>query len=84
MSRITYFSEKEGYDVAANIRKNKYPCDVIHFDTGWFDVDWQCDYKFSENRFQNPQQMLKDLRSPRFPCMSCGSCLISLLKPLFL
>ena len=63
MSRITYFSEKEGYDVAANIRKNKYPCDVIHFDTGWFDVDWQCDYKFSENRFQNPQQMLKDLRS---------------------
>ena len=66
MSRITYFSEKEGYDVAANIRKNKYPCDVIHFDTGWFDVAWQCDYKFSENRFQNPQQMLKDLRSQGF------------------
>lgn len=66
MSRITYLSEKEGYDVAANIRKNKYPCDVIHFDTGWFDVDWQCDYKFSENRFQNPQQMLKDLRSQGF------------------
>lgn len=66
MSRITYFSEKEGYDVAANIRKNKYPCDVIHFDTGWFDVDWQCDYKFSGNRFQNPQQMLKDLRSQGF------------------
>lgn len=66
MSRSTYFSEKEGYDVAANIRKNKYPCDVIHFDTGWFDVDWQCDYKFSENRFQNPQQMLKDLRSQGF------------------
>lgn len=66
MSRITYFSEKEGYDVAANIRKNKYPCDVIHFDTGWFDVDWQCDYKFSENRFQNPQQMLKDLKLQGF------------------
>lgn len=66
MSCITYFSEKEGYDVAANIRKNKYPCDVIHFDTGWFDVDWQCDYKFSENRFQNPRQMLKDLKSQGF------------------
>ena len=66
MSRITYFSEKEGYDVAANIRKNKYPCDVIHFDTGWFGVDGQWDYKFSENRFQNPQQMLKDLRSQGF------------------
>ena len=66
MSRITYFRAKEGYAGAANSRKNKDPCDVIHFDTGWFDVDWQCDYKFSENRFQNPQQMLKDLRSQGF------------------
>lgn len=52
--------------MAASIRKNKYPCDVIHFDTGWFDVDWQCDYKFSENRFDNPQQMLNDLKSQGF------------------
>ena len=66
MSRITYFSEKEGYDVAANIRKNMIQCVVIHFDNGGFDVDWQCDYKFSENRFQNPQQMLKDLKSQGF------------------
>ena len=66
MSRITYFSQEEGYEVANNIRKHKYPCDVIHFDTGWFDVDWQCDYKFSENRFDNPEQMLKDFREQGF------------------
>lgn len=66
MSRITYFSEQEGYDVATNIRKHRYPCDVIHFDTGWFDVDWQCDYQFSPKRFQNPGQMLKDLRAKGF------------------
>lgn len=66
MSRITYFSEKEGYEVAANIRKNKYPCDVIHFDTGWFDVDWQCDYKFSKNRFSNPEKMLSDFKKDGF------------------
>lgn len=66
MSRITYFSEKEGYEVAANIRKNKYPCDVIHFDTGWFDVDWQCDYKFSKNRFPNPEKMLSDFKKDGF------------------
>lgn len=66
MSRITYFSEQEGYDVAANIRKHRYPCDVIHFDTGWFDMDWQCDYQFSPKRFQNPGQMLKDLRAKGF------------------
>jgi alpha-D-xyloside xylohydrolase len=66
MSRITYFSEKEGYEVAANLRKHKVPSDVIHFDTGWFDVDWQCDYRFSPSRFPNPEKMLADLRKDGF------------------
>jgi alpha-D-xyloside xylohydrolase len=66
MSRITYFSEQEGYEVAQNLRKNKIPADVIHFDTGWFDTDWQCDYEFSPSRFPNPQQMLADLKKDGF------------------
>lgn len=66
MSRITYFSQEEGYDVANKIRQNKYPCDVIHFDTGWFDVDWQCDYKFSPNRFDDPEKMLADFKDMGF------------------
>jgi alpha-D-xyloside xylohydrolase len=66
MSRITYFSEKEGYEVAQNLRKHKIPSDVIHFDTGWFDVDWQCDYEFSPSRFPNPQKMINDLKDEGF------------------
>lgn len=66
MSRITYFSQEEGYDVAEKIRENNYPCDVIHFDTGWFDVDWQCDYKFSPNRFDDPKKMLADFKDMGF------------------
>ena len=66
MSRITYTSEKEGRDVARNIREGKYPCDVIHFDTGWFDVDWQCDYEFSKQRFDNPAKMLQDFAKDGF------------------
>lgn len=66
MSRITYFSQEEGYDVAEKIRSNNYPCDVIHFDTGWFDVDWQCDYKFSPKRFSDPEKMLSDLKDMGF------------------
>lgn len=66
MSRISYFSEKQGYEVAENIRKNKYPCDVIHFDTGWFDVDWQCDYEFSKSRFPDPDKMLGDFKKDGF------------------
>ncbi|HPT43728.1 MAG TPA: glycoside hydrolase family 31 protein [Paludibacteraceae bacterium] len=66
MSRITYFEQKEGYDVAVKLRENKIPADVIHFDTGWFETDWQCDYKFSPSRFSDPQKMITDLRKDGF------------------
>lgn len=66
ISRITYFSQKDGYDVAENLRKHKIPSDVIHFDTGWFETDWQCDYQFAPNRFSDPQLMLDDLKKKGF------------------
>lgn len=65
MSRITYFSQEEGYEVAKNIREGEYPCDVIHFDTGWFETDWQCDYKFS-SRFSDAAKMIDDLKKDGF------------------
>lgn len=61
MSRITYFSQEEGLDIAHKLRENRIPSDVIHFDTGWFDIDWQCDYEFSKNRFKNPVKMLRQM-----------------------
>lgn len=66
MSRISYFSQKEGLDVARQLRAHKIPADVIHFDTGWFGTDWQCDYEFSKERFPNPEAMLKSLKSDGF------------------
>lgn len=66
MSRITYFSEDEGRDVARQLRNNRIPSDVIHFDTGWFGVDWQCDYAFAPDRFNNPEKMLADLKKDGF------------------
>ena len=66
MSRISYFSQKEGMDIAANLRSHKIPADVIHFDTGWFGVDWQCDYQFARDRFPNPVGMLNSLRKDGF------------------
>ena len=66
MSRISYFSEDEGRDVAAKLRSNRIPADVIHFDTGWFDTDWQCDYEFSPERFRNPRKMISDLAKDGF------------------
>lgn len=66
MSRITYFSEQEGREVAKNLRKNKIPSDVIHFDTGWFDIDWRNNYEFSEDRFDDPVDMMADMKKQGF------------------
>ena len=66
MSRITYFSEEDGRTVAKDLRKNKIPCDVIHFDTGWFETDWRCDYQFSTSRFEDAGKMITDLKKQGF------------------
>src|SRR5262245_10262872 len=62
MSRITYNSESQVREVAAKLREHKIPADVIHLDTGWFETDWQCDYKFSPSRFTDPAKMISDLK----------------------
>ena len=66
MSRITYFSEADGRNVAAKLRANKIPTDVLHFDTGWFETDWRCDYEFAASRFDDPEKMITDLRADGF------------------
>ncbi|MBK7937203.1 MAG: alpha-xylosidase [Lewinellaceae bacterium] len=66
MSRITYFSEEDGRRVARQLRENRIPADVIHFDTGWFETDWRCDYQFSPSRFKDPAGMIRDLKTQGF------------------
>ena len=66
MSRITYKSEAEVRDVAAKLREYKIPSDVIHLDTGWFETDWRSNFEFSPTRFQNPTQMIADLKKQGF------------------
>lgn len=61
MSRITYKSEQEAREVAAKLKEHRVPCDVIHLDTGWFEEDWLCNYKFAPTRFDDPQKMIADL-----------------------
>jgi alpha-D-xyloside xylohydrolase len=66
MGRMTYFTADETRQVAARLRKESFPCDVIHVDTGWFDKDWICDWEFSPRTFPNPQDYLKEMRSNGF------------------
>lgn len=66
MSRCTYDKETQVREIAAKLRAEKIPCDVLHLDTGWFETDWQCDYEFSKTRFKDPKKMLADLKEDGF------------------
>ena len=66
MSRMTYFSADEVDDICDRLRREHYPCDVIHLDTGWFRTDWLCEWKFNPERFPNPEAFIKRLGEKGF------------------
>jgi len=66
MSRMTYFSADEVQEICDRLRKEKYPCDVIHLDTGWFETDWLCEWKFNKERFPDPEGFVRGLLKQGF------------------
>ena len=66
MSRMTYFSADEVDDICNRLRREHYPCDVIHLDTGWFRTDWLCEWKFNPERFPDPKGFIKRLADNGF------------------
>lgn len=66
MSRMTYFSAEEVDQIADRLRAEHYPCDVIHIDTGWFEKDWVCEWRFSKERFPDPEGFMHRLRERGF------------------
>lgn len=63
MSRMTYFRADEVSEICDRMRREHYPCDVIHLDTGWFKTDWLCEWKFNEERFPNPKEFIYGLKN---------------------
>ncbi len=66
MSRMTYFSAQEVEDICLRLRKEDYPTDVIHLDTGWFKTDWLCEWKFNKERFPDPKGFIEKLKKMGF------------------
>ena len=66
MSRMTYFSDQEVSGICDRLRKEHYPCDVIHLDTGWFRTDWLCEWKFNTERFPDPKGFIERLARQGF------------------
>ncbi|MFA7119320.1 MAG: alpha-xylosidase [Sphaerochaetaceae bacterium] len=61
MSRMSYFSADETRIVVKRMREGKFPCDVIHIDTGWFKKDWKCEWEFNPEKFPEPEKYLKEM-----------------------
>ncbi len=66
MSRMTYRSEEEASSIAGRLRAEGYPMDVIHLDTGWFDREWVCDWRFSGERFPDPHEFFERMLARGF------------------
>ena len=66
MSRMTYFSADEVEAICQRLRREQYPCDVIHLDTGWFRTDWLCEWRFNPERFPDPKGFIQRLKADGF------------------
>jgi alpha-D-xyloside xylohydrolase len=66
MARMTYYSADEIMQIAEKMRSLNFPFDVMHIDTGWFTEDWVCNWKFSEERFPEPENFISDARKQGF------------------
>jgi alpha-D-xyloside xylohydrolase len=66
VSRMTYSSQTEVMEVAKKLREMRFPSDVIHIDTGWFELDWRCDWRFDKQRFPDPERMFQESRQMGF------------------
>lgn len=66
MSRFTYWSDSEVTAVAERLRREEYPADVLHLDPAWFPEFWKCDFRFSPERFPDPEGFFQRMRDAGF------------------
>ena len=66
MSRNSYTSWDLVHEIARQCRQQGIPADVLHLDTAWFQEDWNCDLRFSPERFQDPKENIERLRREGF------------------
>lgn len=62
MSRCRYATRDQLEGVAAAMRAHEVPCDVLHVDPDWLELDrLNCDWRWSERKFPDPPGMFTRL-----------------------
>ncbi|ERG94448.1 alpha-xylosidase [Haloquadratum walsbyi] len=65
MSRNSYQTQTEVLDTAAKLRERSVPCDVIHIDPEWMDID-SPEMTFDSESFPDPEEMCTRLDEDGF------------------
>jgi len=80
MSRMSYFSADETREVVKRLREGRFPCDVVHLDTGWFRRSWKCEWEFGPENFPDPEAFIAELSERgirvslwQLPCVVAGT-----------
>jgi alpha-D-xyloside xylohydrolase len=62
MSRCRYRNRHELMEAARCMRKHRIPCDVLHIDPDWLELDHlNCDFVWSERKYPDPAGMIREL-----------------------
>ena len=62
--RWSYYPESRVWEVAAEFRERKIPCDALYLDIDYMD-GYRC-FTWDDNHFPNPTQMIADLKAQGF------------------
>jgi len=65
MSRCSYLNWDMVHEVADGLRQGGIPADVLHIDF-WFDEDMNCDLRFSQKNYPEPEKHIRQLREQGF------------------
>ncbi|MGH7920602.1 MAG: TIM-barrel domain-containing protein, partial [Candidatus Dormibacteraceae bacterium] len=62
MSRCRYRTRDELEQAARGMREHRVPCDVLHVDPDWLQLDrLNCDFRWSEEKYPDPEEMIRKL-----------------------
>ena len=62
MSRCRYRNRHELMEAALRMREHRIPCDVLHIDPDWLELDHlNCDFVWSERKYPDPAGMIREL-----------------------
>jgi len=66
MSRLAYETREELESVTERLRAERMPCDVVHLDPYWMDVDETTNLEWNTDAFPDPEGMIDDLHDDGF------------------